>query len=85
MAIQKAAELAELIYSEVHNTMGPRSAADLIRADRRAVIEECRKVLTNPDMRNSWDYDGLFECSSGRWLDLNVILSALDSLLRELD
>jgi hypothetical protein len=77
MAIQKAEQLAELIYSEVHNTMGPRSAADLIRADRRAVIEEYQNRLLE---KSFWSGD-----EEGTLVSTSDVYDIFDSFLRELD
>ena len=81
MAIQKADELAKAIEEVISDAycgyegMPFQKAliisADLIRADRKAVIEECKAVLQ--EMREAGEHD------------MRQAITRVDCILRELD
>jgi hypothetical protein len=82
--IQSAEEFAEDLSREAHGWGLAEKMTSLIRSRDKAIGLKIREVITNPDLRNSWDYDGHWQCKSGYWLDLNELLPQIDSILREI-
>jgi hypothetical protein len=101
MAIQKASELIaalnkeEMIYSNPNSDFydigriidDPEKAADLIRADRKAVIErtikECQHIL-KCDADTLAD-NGMEQKARGLMRGILLLPEALNSILRDLD
>jgi hypothetical protein len=82
MAIQKASDFRRALFEAVTAQYGDteKKALDLIRADRKAVIEEAIEEFKDLDYVLN---DG--NCEASHLLNIRTVFNTLDSLLRELD
>ena len=84
MAIQKAEELAKEIVCSHFMVIEINGCADLIRTDRRAVIEKCKKAWINRAELLFIKSDSATR-ENVRAIAANEANNLFDSLLRELD